>query len=113
MRISMLGGYGNWEKTQRNLCEGFRVFMQSEGIKEANMPKRSTRKARRRTRKTANQDSGFSLLGAALGLAVIAAGFAYAFGYLPQSFEVAGYNIELPKIDMPQLPHSNDVPKTN
>lgn len=73
------------------------------------MPKRSMKKkARRRTRKSgSHEDYGFSVLGAAAGLAVIAAGFAYAFGYLPQSFEVAGYNFELPAINMPEVPHSN------
>ncbi len=78
------------------------------------MPKRKAKKKarRRRLREDGSREEygSFSFLGLAAGLAVMATGFAYAFGYFPESFETASFqlpNFELPKFDLPEVPHAN------
>lgn len=76
------------------------------------MPKRKVK--RKSPRRRAIREDGsreeygsFSMLGLIAGLAVIAGGFAYALGYFPDSFETASFNFELPKMQLPEVPHSN------
>lgn len=79
------------------------------------MPKRKTKKRtpRRRTYENTykNQNEGFGPLGLVAVLAVIAAGFAYAYGYFPESFNLA--NFELPNMNLPEVPHSTEPTQTN
>jgi hypothetical protein len=81
------------------------------------MPKR---KAKRKIRRRKLREDGsreeygsFSLFGLVAGLAIIGAGVAYALGYFPESFDTASFNFELPKIELPGVPHSNDLHQTN
>jgi hypothetical protein len=86
--------------------------MQSEGTKEENMPKRKMkRKVRRKARGRNDQNDSFSLFGLAAAFAVIAAGFAYAYGYFPESFNLA--NFELPNMNLPEVPHSTEPTQSN
>ncbi len=71
------------------------------------MPKRATKKKaaiRRRKRPEAQPEyGGFSFLGLIAGVAIIAAGAAYAYGWLPSSFDIANFQLpSLPTIDLPQ-----------
>lgn len=75
------------------------------------MPKRTTKKKsavrRRKVRPEAQQEYGsFSVFGLIAGLAIIAAGVAYAYGWFPESFDTANFQLpEMPKIE---VPHSNN-----
>ncbi len=73
--------------------------------------KKSAPKRRRKVRPEAQKEyGGFSFLGLIAGLAIIAAGVAYAYGWFPQSFDTASFqmpDIKLPEMPKIEVPHNN------
>lgn len=65
------------------------------------------RKAARRRTRTTGPSNGDLFAAAVMGGLVIAAALAYTYGWGLDSFNIADFKFDMPRLGLPEAPHSN------